>query len=131
MPKCAVHGCPGAAATYGSGDYVRENLCPGCYHAWFTAIRRLEDARAYAERAAQELKSPHATPPASASSPTWRTGRNVKVREKDCSRCGYLIDIRKNAEGKHYPAEHGSKYAHRCPAASSSRSSPPAAVQAK
>ena len=89
-----------AAGTFGGGIYVRTDLCRAHYFTWFTSLRRIEDATERRAKHPEELRpEPKPVEGMPKTTPTWKKGRNVKIREKTCSHCGYLIDIRRGEDG--------------------------------
>ena len=111
MPTpCTTAGCGGLASLYGSGPYLRRDYCLSCYQDWFRSVSLQEDVAS-----GKLTPQKHGGPlPAELATPVWRQGKNVVVRQKACDRCGVLIHIRKNAKGRHYPADTGGPTPHRC-----------------
>jgi hypothetical protein len=92
----------GAPRPYGAPARAGLYQCPAC------------------TQAAQAKAPPSGPAPAHTGqgsvTPVWHKGRNVKVAEKDCDRCGAPIDLRKNPSGRVYPADRGEHAPHRCSA---------------
>lgn len=115
---CVTPDCEAQARLYGSQQYLRRDLCLGCFSAWFKGVSLQEDVQSGTLDAhGRPVLTPQGagTPlPADVVTPVWKKGRNVAVAEKACDRCGKRINIRKNATGRHYPADIDGPAPHRC-----------------